>query len=503
MSDLILRDYQQEFIDAVRLAMSSIHKTKFRHIAGYLPQGSGKSVCIAAMALSSMGKGNKVLVLTHRQEIEQQNFEKLDALGGSVSFIDSNHSELPEEKGCYCAMTQTLARRLKASESWQNWFKQITFIIVDEAHRAEHDAVLKMMNPETYVVGVSATLLRSGSNTAQLGRFYDTIVKGITPSRLIAMNFLAPSKNYVMQAPVLDKLEIDRATGDYNVKQLQHVFGRKERYCGVVKEYKRLAPGTKTIVFTTGVEHCIDMCKEFNLEGIRAKYLVSSKNPETDELFSGSREEIKSRFEAGEFDVICNVFTLDTGFDCPAIETVILDFSTQSYARYAQAVGRGSRVFPGKKFFSVLDFGDNVNRFGTYEDDNPPMSLWHCIGGNGVPPVKECPGCGRLVPVQLKECPVCGYVFPTKRTTYEAELTEFIKECDESLMGMKEWVARKVLDGWSNNRILMAVCKKNTGREHAAFNEAVPFLRDKNGEDLSPKYWWAFKKFILNKSSIK
>ena len=42
-------------------------------------------------------------------------------------------------------------------------------------------------------------------------------------------------------------------------------------------------------------------------------------------------------------------------------------------------------------FFTVFDFGGNVDRLGNY-DDNREWSLWHEAkkSGGGVPPLKEC-----------------------------------------------------------------------------------------------------------------
>ncbi|MEG0560146.1 MAG: DEAD/DEAH box helicase family protein [Muribaculaceae bacterium] len=503
---LILRPYQQRFLDDIIGKMSKVEDVpQYRHILGYLPQGSGKSACIAYMALNAVIKGRTILILTHRKEVLEQNFKKMEMLNMDVQIINRSTRTI-KKASCYVGMAQTISRRIEDKEEWTKWLETIDFVIGDEAHRQEIDAVVKNLNKNVFTVGLSATLLRSGNSVPQLGRLYDYIVKGVEAKELIELKYLVPSKNYIMQAPKLDDIEISQSTGDYVQEQLQNRFKKAERYCGVIKEYQRLTPNTKTLIFTTCSEHCIELCVAFNEAGVKAKYLLSNKYAKTDEQYSDDRDKLLKDFNNGEFDVLVNVFTLDTGFDCPSLETVIIDFSTNSYARFAQAVGRGSRPCDSKDHFNVLDFGDNISRFGIFERSDPPMSLWHNVkDGGGVMPTKECPKCHRLIPVMMKVCPYedCGYIYPTDRSIYEAELTELLEEGDESLLTIEKWIAKKVLDGWSVPHILMTICIKNKGREKMAFDKAIVYLRTKDGKTMSPSYWYFFKKNILNKSKIK
>lgn len=491
-----LRPYQSSLISEIIRLMS---ERKYRRIAAYLSQGGGKSLVAAYMAINSVKKGNKVLILTHRQKILEQNFSKIEGSGVIISVINRNTKDI-QDADCYVAMSQTLTARIKEKEEWREFLKTISFCIIDELHRAEHDKILETLPEKCFFVGLSATILRSGNSSKQLGNFYDYIVKTSEAKDLIELGYLLPSRNFIMQAPKIDGIEISRSTGDYDAKKLQKVYQKSERYSGIVKEYLRLVPDTKAIVFTTGVEHCVDLCIQFNEMGIKAKYIVSNRCPETDAEYSGKAEKVLEQYARGEFKVICNVFTLDTGFDCPDIETVILDFSTASYARYAQAAGRGSRPCLGLSHFNVLDFGDNVSRFGEFERSNPPMGLWHNTSEGGIMATKECKECLRLVPVSAKQCSYCGYVFPTERSIYEAELTEFVNGCSEEKMPIEIWIAQKVLDGWSNNRILMSICVKNSDNPKKAYMEAIPYLRTKEGGLIDPKSWFFFSKYVLNKN---
>jgi hypothetical protein len=42
----------------------------------------------------------------------------------------------------------------------------------------------------------------------------------------------------------------------------------------------------------------------------------------------------------------------------------------------------------------------------------------------GVAPVKECPECELILPVQARTCPECGHIFPVKEVEYDKEVIE-------------------------------------------------------------------------------
>ena len=54
---------------------------------------------------------------------------------------------------------------------------------------------------------------------------------------------------------------------------------------------------TQTIIYTTSSEHCVELCKEFVENGIKAKYVLSKKMPDTDSEMSGPVNKILNDFE--------------------------------------------------------------------------------------------------------------------------------------------------------------------------------------------------------------
>ena len=153
---------------------------------------------------------------------------------------------------------------------------------------------------------------------------------------------------------------------------------------------------------------------------------------------TGDRAELVSDFRAGKFLGLVNSGILVAGFDAPNIGAVVWNTGTMSWSRYIQGTVRGSRPFEGKKDFKVLDFGGNVARHGTYEEEKK-FSLWHTVqDGCGVAPTKICPtdkndndgktGCGRMILSTYQVCPFddCGYIFATEKELRTIELNEVI-----------------------------------------------------------------------------
>lgn len=482
-----LRKYQERTINETREAIG-----KYRRVICQLPTGGGKGVMLGAISSMCLGKGNSVLILAHSEEIIRQDAGHCRKWGANVSVVLSKTKKIPGEP-CVCMMAQTARQRAK-KEDWLEWIKSFTMLILDECHRAEFDFVFDLLPEKTYVVGLSASPARYGQQR-QLGLDYGAVVIGPSVQELIDDGFLCRCRLFSLDAPSMDDVEWNYATGDYNLGQMAAQFQSRTRYVGAVDNYQRICPGEKCLVFCCSSEQTIELTKEFCSRGIDAKYCLSGSFDE-DEEYSGERDDVVKDFADGKFQVLVNFGLFTTGLDIPDIKVVMLMFSTTSLVKYLQCLGRASRPAPGKNGeFICLDFGLNFERLGRYEDERT-WGVWHKqSAGGGVAPVKECPHCGKLIAIQYTDCPFCGYHFPTKQETYIAELQEIANNNDEE--SIEGYVSRMKLAGKNTNWILVNVCIKNPNNQKEAFMEAASVL------GLNPKYWYFFKKNILSKVKIK
>lgn len=470
-----------------------------------LGTGGGKTLIFSHIALLSQRYNRKVLILSDRSEILMQNGGALQRNGLDVQYISPKHRNIPTVN-CVCSMSQTLKRRIEKTD-WLEWLKTVELCIVDECHVCTHEFVYPLLSEKCFVLGVTATPSRSGQQP-QLGDTFRAMVQVISIKQMIEQGYLSSVRHFSIAAPKLD-VSIDYSTGDYNQKELAKRFESRTLYSGVVREYIRIARGVKAICFCVSSRQCIEVTKEFNENGISAKYLLSNSFDE-DAEYSGERNEVIEQFKNGEFDVLVNVNCLTAGFDCPDVECVILNFATVSMARYRQAVGRGARVTPTKKEFIVLDCGDNWRRLGLYDAD-VEFSLWHSTGiGNGMQALKECDttkvdingryGCGERLPVSFKVCPRCQYVFRTEKHEYEMYLEEVKENAEDDI---DRFVAEKRKDGWRTSRIMVAVCLANADNVRKAFIKAYMVLNPSKTEDDARKYWFVWNKQVWSKIKHK
>lgn len=109
---------------------------------------------------------------------------------------------------------------------------------------------------------------------------------------------------------------------------------------------------------------------------------------------------------------------LSTGVDARNIRNIVLLRPVNSMIEFKQIVGRGTRLFDGKEFFTIYDFVDAYKHFSDPEWDGEPLEEEPCkkCGQNPceceyVPP-QPCPVCGERPCVCEKEppqpCEKCG-----------------------------------------------------------------------------------------------
>jgi len=71
---------------------------------------------------------------------------------------------------------------------------------------------------------------------------------------------------------------------------------------------------------------------------------------------SEDRAQILKDFESGKYNVLCNSMLLTEGWDCPAVDCIVVLRPTKMRSLYVQMVGRGTRLFEGKEYLLLLDF---------------------------------------------------------------------------------------------------------------------------------------------------
>ena len=106
---------------------------------------------------------------------------------------------------------------------------------------------------------------------------------------------------------------------------------------------------------------------------------------------------------------------LSTGVDARNIRNIVLMRPINSMIEFKQIIGRGTRLFDGKDYFTIYDFVEAYKHFNDPEWDGEPLAPEPCPKCGEIPCVcvveepEPCPECGGI-PCQCPEslCPECG-----------------------------------------------------------------------------------------------
>ncbi len=399
-----------------------------RKIIFQLGTGGGKTFIFSSMIAQAIARGKKCVILTDREELFKQATGALQTFNLKPTLLEAGYKK-GLDNSLFICMEKTLFNRIKnkvkykskhkpvkqpkkrfkakinaikaKSNYYQEWFNAQDLIIIDEAHKAVFDKFFKYMNQKTYVIGATATPWRD-SNQEPLENFYSEIVEGASNEELQEIGRLSVASYYGHK---VDLSKVGTLAGEYDPKQLHQAYTEQKLYNGVIENYKLHTEGKKTLAFSASVESSMQLLKAFTDAGYPAKHL-DAKSP--------NRAEILHWYKNTPNAILCNVDILTTGFDDPETEVIVIYRAIRkSLPLYLQITGRGGRVTATKRKFVILDFGDNVKRFGWWHQKRK-WTLKNAPKSVGVAPIKDCEECGAMVPAQAKCCTECGVVFPEK-----------------------------------------------------------------------------------------
>jgi superfamily II DNA or RNA helicase len=322
-----------------------------------LPTGGGKTVIFSEIAKRFIEfRNEKVLILTHRIELSIQTSKQLAAIGVANKVINSDVKQIPDqtEFHCFIAMVETLNNRLTEDD---NFIKGVGLVIVDEAHYNSFRKIFQYYTTSN-ILGFTATPLSSNRNLP-LNDNYNKLLVGESISSLIDNGYLADAETLTYDVN-LHGLKIG-SNGDFTVNSSDLLYGNYFMQEKLLFAYEEVAVGDKTLIFNSGIDTSLRVAETFKKRGYEIRHL--------DSTFSDKdRKDVLSWFKHTPDAILTSVGILTTGFDEPTVKTIILNRATRSLTLYHQMIGRGSRRLPNKDKFKLIDLGNNVRRFGLWQD---------------------------------------------------------------------------------------------------------------------------------------
>lgn len=332
-----LRPYQIAAVDAV-LRQWQDHRSTLL----VLPTGTGKTIVFSRIIERCVEAGYNVLILAHREELLNQAADKLRRTTGLECALEkAESSSLDSFFNVTVGSVQTIQSEKRLKRFAKNHFDAI---VIDEAHHAVSPSYRAVINyfDQAKILGVTATADRGDKRN--LGEVFETLAYDYPLISAIRDGYLCPIKAQTIPLRI-DLNGVKVQSGDYQAASLGSAL---EPYLDQIAQIiARDYSARKTVVFLPLIATSQKMCSLLQKYGLSA----AEVNGESED-----RAEILADFHSGKYSVLCNSMLLTEGWDEPAVDCIVCLRPTKVRALYAQIVGRGTRLSPGKDHLLILDF---------------------------------------------------------------------------------------------------------------------------------------------------
>ena len=323
----------------------------------------------------------------------------------------------------------TIFDTFMCGEQGQEFYRQYApdffdLVIIDECHRggAKDEStwrqILEYFEP-AYQLGMTATPKRDVN--ADTYRYFGRPVYEYSLLQGIEDGFLTPFRVHKATCTI-DDYEYDACdtvvSGEDELDKGK-TYGENDFYRGHIRIRERdeervrellgkMRPMDKTIVFCYNQPHAMEIMSMVNkfqkIAEPTPDYCrrVTANDGEEGERFLREFQNNEKAFPV----VLTTSQKLSTGVDARNVRNIVLMRPVNSMVEFKQIVGRGTRLFDEKYYFTIYDFVGASDKFDDPDWDGPPVcpkcGCDPCIcerggnGGGGGGGSKPCPICGNL-----------------------------------------------------------------------------------------------------------
>ncbi len=337
------------------------------------------------------GRRPKVLFLADRNVLADQAFNTFNPLEKDIvringKAIKKRGGRVPTNANIFFAIYQSIAERKSEEYDADNdvtaYYRQyppnfFDLIIIDECHRGSANdesswrEILDYFGSAVHL-GLTATPKRDDNGDTY--RYFGDPVYEYSLKEGINDGFLTPYKVKRIRTNIDEyrfnpndiisgELEAQIVALEQFEKQVV-IPQRTELIARTILE--QINPMEKSIIFCVNQQHAIDMKIAID------KYKPISDNDYCVRVTSDEGEigrNYLEMFQNNDRDIptiLTSSKMLTTGVDAKNVRNVILTAPIRSMTEFKQIIGRGTRVYEGKDFFTIIDFVGATNLF--YDD---------------------------------------------------------------------------------------------------------------------------------------
>lgn len=383
------RFYQQI---AVQKTIEAIAENKDRVLLT-LATGTGKTYIAFQIAYrlfqSKWNRGTserrpKILFLADRNVLKDQSMNTFNPLEKDCveingKIIKKRGGKVPTAGNIFFAIYQSMVVENEEDDNVLAYYKQypsnfFDLIIIDECHRGsanDESSWRAILDHFTSAVHLGLTATPKRDDNGDTYKYFGDPIYEYSLKDGINDGFLTPYKVKRIQTNI-DEYRFDPndiITGELD-KQIV-VLEQFEKQVVIPKRTELIAktilqnmnPMDKSIIFCVNQKHAMDMKVAIDkFKTIKDNnYCVRVTSDEGDigrdflEMFQNNDRDIPT--------ILTSSKMLTTGVDAKNVRNVVLTAPIKSMTEFKQIIGRGTRVFEGKDFFTIMDFVGATNLF--------------------------------------------------------------------------------------------------------------------------------------------
>lgn len=355
--DDVLRDYQKDFIGAVRGSFRCGRKA----VMGVLPTGMGKTTTTVCLPR----EGARVMVIVQSDPLVPQWIDTIRHLRRRAAAVEQAAEWADGGEEWMVAMVQTL----QSNDRYKRLLGKVDLIVVDECDTHFSIAWRSMMQEfiaaGARVLGLTATPYRG--DKASLFGFYEDVPYCMELRTAFDEGWLVQPKVKLHRVKSLQFDALTRTKVDFKPEEIAGLMESEavlHEVCNLIKEKHT---GTHGVVRCRSVKQA-QKVRELLVEryGIPASCVWGKQNRE-------EREAEIAKFESGEHPLIVNCRVLGRGWDCPQVQAIFNAAPTKNKATFVQGLGRGTRALKG-----VLNNSQTKEeRLAAIAASAKPWWMWH------------------------------------------------------------------------------------------------------------------------------